>query len=339
MRVVALGRTDMLYNSILQLSKNGHKIIFIGTCKEGPEYRKTSEDFKQLSENLDVDYKFFSKPNNINSEQFKKYLRNKSPDIAISINWKTRIDGEVIDCFQYGIINAHIGDLPRYRGNATPNWAIISGETEVVLTLHLMSDKLDTGPILLKEKFPISYETYIKDVYDVAEQKFPVMFVDAINGLETGTIIPKQQPSNCSKSLYCYPRLPQDGLIDWKRPAVEIHRLIRAVSHPFAGAYTYLGTQKFIIWKAYHEKALSPFLSVPGQVIEIRRETGEVAIATGDGILILEEVETEKKGIKKPSKIIKSIRKRLGMNITGEIERLNKRIIELERNLRDISEL
>jgi methionyl-tRNA formyltransferase len=328
MKVVAIGRTEILYASILEVKKNGHELALIITCDEAPHYLKGADDFQLLAEKLGAE---FVKTEHINTGEVTSIINKIKPDIAISINWKTIISQKVIDCFKYGIINAHAGDLPRYRGNAVPNWAILNGEKEVVLILHFMTTELDAGPILLQRRCPIKRDTRIGEIYDFLRVTYPQMFVEVLDGLERGAITPHEQPSDPSLALRCYPRLPRDNEIDWRQPASQINRLVRAVSEPFDGAYTFLGSEKLIIWRAHCVSSPSPFLGIPGQVAHRYPKTGEVTVITGDGFLVLEEVESGSKGRVKATQVIDSTRVRLGMHITEEITELNRRVTALEK--------
>jgi len=149
MKVIAIGRTDILYNSIKMLTENGHEVPLIVTCEEAPGYTVGTNDFEQLAKKIGAS---FVKTEHINLNGNVQLIKEANADIAISVNWKNIIGQEVIDCFPHGIINAHSGDLPRYRGNAVTNWAIINGETEIALTLHLMTTDLDAGPIFSKRR-------------------------------------------------------------------------------------------------------------------------------------------------------------------------------------------
>lgn len=329
MRLGILGRTQMLYNTILRLKDTDHEIAFIMTGKATPEYEKNENDFKMLAEKLQVPF-FCTEC--IHSEESIRFIKENSPELGVSFNWKNIINSEVLDCFHKGIINAHAGDLPNYRGNAVPNWAIIAGESHITLTLHFMNERLDEGPVLLKKSFPI-HDKYIEDIYKFMLIKTPIMFVEAVNGIESSKIISKPQDSNLSKSLRCYPRLPIDGEINWYLPAIDIERLIRACSKPFPGAYTFHGTDKVIIWKAHIEYSQSKSMGLPGSVTNIRKQTGEVTVLTGDGFIVMEEIEIGDSGRKKASELIKSMRTRFGLDVTGEIMRLHNKIEILEKEL------
>ncbi|MGC9114380.1 MAG: methionyl-tRNA formyltransferase, partial [Candidatus Micrarchaeia archaeon] len=200
MKVAALGRSEILYNTILKLKEAGHDVCLIITCKEAPDYSIGAEDFKLLAKKLNVPFLYTDQ---INSNEVINLIKNSGAEIGVSVNWRTLIGQEVIDCFRHGIINAHPGDLPRYRGNAVPNWAILNGEKEIVLTLHLMSVELDAGPIVLQRKMPISDRTYIGEVYDFINKNAPQMFVEVVKLFENNSVKIRLQPNNPALSLRC----------------------------------------------------------------------------------------------------------------------------------------
>jgi UDP-4-amino-4-deoxy-L-arabinose formyltransferase/UDP-glucuronic acid dehydrogenase (UDP-4-keto-hexauronic acid decarboxylating) len=335
MRVAAFGRTQWLYDSARACASSGHHIVLIGTCPAMAEYTVTEADFAKLAQEFRAAY-FCDVA--INQPEYVKMAKESRAEVAISVNWLTLIGQEMLDQFEYGVINAHAGDLPRFRGNACPNWAILAGEEQVVLTLHRMVVDLDAGPILLQRAFRLSPDTYIADVYRFMAKTIPEMFVEVLDGLTTGSIIPIEQPSDLTLSLRCFPRVPQDQEVEWNRPAVELSRLVRASAEPFGGAYSFIDHEKVILWRAHPERLPYPCLGVPGQVAEIRPQTGEVTILTGDGVLVLEEIETGSDGRGRASDLIRSTRIRFGLHTAQEIVRLEERMAQLEMRLQEILE-
>ena len=329
MRVVAIGRTEILYDSIIEIKKQGHEIVLIITAKEAPEYSRGVNDFKNLARKYNI---AFIEGTNINNDNVFKIISDLSPDIGISMNWITLIEQKIINCFKYGIINAHAGDLPKYRGNAVANWAMINGEMEIVQTLHFMSTGLDDGDILLQRKIQISPQTRIGDIFSFSRQIVPKMFVDVLHGLQNGTILPKKQPTDPKLVLRCYPRSVRDGEIDWNKPADKIEKLVNALSEPFPGAYSFIGKKKVVIWRGYALEPPYRFLGVPGQVAQRYLDRGDVAIVTGKGLFIIQELQYAKeKERRKPIDIIKTIRCHLGMDITNEILCLIDKVNKLEK--------
>ena len=328
MRVVAIGRTDILYNSILEIAKAGHQILSIITSESSQyQYSRVPDDFRKLSKKIGSDFILTeSLDSTENIEKLKKY----KPDIGVSVNWNTLIPDNLIKIFPHGILNAHSGDLPRYRGNAVRNWAIIAGEKQMTLTIHQMTADLDLGPIIMKKSVPINSKTNIGDLYNFVENNTSEMFVKSINGISDDSIVPEIQ--NPNRSMRCYPRLPMDSQIDWSMTANEIDRLIRASSEPFNGAYSFLDGEKIIIWKSSVKEETEDYLAKPGQVIDRDSEAG-VTVATGKDFLLIQEAETYKHGRTPPTKIISTIRKRLGMDYSNEIIELKQRLSILEENL------
>jgi UDP-4-amino-4-deoxy-L-arabinose formyltransferase/UDP-glucuronic acid dehydrogenase (UDP-4-keto-hexauronic acid decarboxylating) len=327
MNVTAIGRTEMLYSSIQAVNSAGHEIDRIITCGDENFYTTSAAGFEQLATNIGAEYYFCT---DLGSEEMVNRLSDGQSDVAISVNWKYPISRSVLTAFDHGVLNAHAGDIPRYRGNAAPNWAILNGEDEVVLTVHRMNKEIDAGPIVRQSQVPITEQTYLGEVYEAMRTQFPELFVESLSGLEDGMITPQPQPDDPTTILRGYPRVPKDSEIDWKQSATGIHRLVRASAEPLFGAYTYLGTEKLIIWRARVEAPAHQYCGTPGQVAERRPDSGEVSVITGEEFLVLEEVQRENGDRTAATDAITSIRTRLGMDKQAEIRRLTERIAELE---------
>ena len=309
MKFAALGRTQLLYESIQSARRAGHEPVCIATAAAAPEYSRTEKDFELLAQEIGCPFVVNSQ---LEKPDATATLQGCGAEVAISVNWPILITAATRSIFKFGVINAHAGDLPRYRGNAAPNWAMIAGETSVVLTLHEMADELDAGPVLLKRSLPLTDETYIADVYAFLEEATPAMFVEVLNGLEAGTLrATPQDPA--LRPLRAYPRSPNDSAIDWSKSAVEIARLVRASAEPFAGAFTYHQLEKLIVWRARPVAVDFDILGMPGQVA-YRTSEGHVAIVTGDGLLLIEEIQ---KGQQRgpAGSMIRSARDRLGFDL------------------------
>lgn len=330
MYVTAIGRTRILYNAIRAVADAGHTVERIVTGSASDFYDVTAADFRELAEELGAE---FIMPDEINSGSVVSTFRESDSRIAISVNWQTLIRQPALEAFEFGVINAHAGDLPRYRGNAAPNWAIVNGEDEVVLTTHQMSEKLDAGPIHAQHSVPLDEETYIGDVYDAMYERFPELFVEVVGDAATDSLTPTPQPSEPSAALRCYPRRPTDSELQWTESAADLARMVRASSEPLFGAYTWLDGEKLRIWRARAEQPPHDCLGTPGQVAERRPATGEVAVLTGEGFLVLEtvqRVETDDTR-RDAAAVIGSIRTRLGMDVTGTLAAIQDSLDEMRR--------
>lgn len=305
MRIAIIGRTEILYATALHLRAQGHDLALIITAKEAPEYTRTSADFQSLAETLGLP--FIQTPRI--EETIETIRLMPQIDIGVSLNYSGVIPQSVIDLFPSGILNAHGGDLPRYRGNACQAWAIINGEERIGLCIHRMiGGELDSGDIVARDYFPLTLNTKVTAVYQWMSDRIPELFTDALKRLEKDPNYVLERQSKAPKdALRCYPRKPEDGRIDWNKSATDILRLINACNKPYNGAYCESERQKMIIWDA----ELAPeenFLAIPGQITLIG--DGFVEVATGDGKLRLKRVELSGKE-ESPSKFFGSIRQRL----------------------------
>lgn len=304
MIIAIIGRSEMLYNLVLDLHKAGNKIACILTSREAPEYKRTAKDFKELAKAMDIP---FAQGSNI--IEHYEFLKNVNANIAVSINYSGIIPQSVIELFPMGILNAHGGDLPRYRGNACQAWAILNGEKRIGLCIHRMiGGELDSGDIIARNYLSIDHSTKITMVWEWMKLQTPKLMLEALQLLDADpNYILEKQSKDPTKVLRCYPRKPEDGRIDWNQSAIKIIRLINASNKPYAGAFCEFESEKLIIWNAELVSDGEVFFAVPGQItkigdgfIEVACKSGKIAIST-----------CEKNGIiyKSPT-FIRSIRKR-----------------------------
>jgi len=239
-------------------------------------------------------------------------LRDFSPDVGLSIGWRRLVREPLISVPRLGFVNLHASDLPRYRGFASTSWAILNGDPYTAMTAHEMVDGVaDEGRIYLKKRVELSADTTIGTLFAQFEELLPPMVMELLDGLEEGTLTPV--PQDESACVMSYPRLPNDGWIDWSRSAVEIDRLVRSVSEPYPGAFTSWRGQKLTVWKGRVAAAVRPFVGVPGHVVAYG-EDNSAHILTGDGIYVAETVELDDLGERRgPAEVIKGMRQRLGL--------------------------
>lgn len=333
MRVAILGRTKIIYNTIREIEKQGkHKIVLIGTCKASPEYTVTEKDFECEAQRLGVP--FFNNAK-INSKEIQKLIADNQPDIGISMNWLNVIGEDTIGLFKNGILNAHPGDLPKYRGNACPNWAIINGENRIGITIHYMiPGELDSGNIVEKEYIKLDKESNIPEIYQKLEEIIPKLFIKALDMIENGSIHEVSQSRKAEDILRCYPRKPEDSFIDWNNNITEIDRIVRGSGYPFHDAYCYYGIHKILVQECYVQNYDTKVLVIPGQVIMVDKINNKIGIAAKDGVVVLTKTRIEDEDIK-ITELITSVRCRLNYSINDKINELEKRIIKLEEKINE----
>jgi methionyl-tRNA formyltransferase len=315
MNIAAIGRTQLLYDSIVALTNAGHSITAIITAPAAPEYSRNEHDFERLAERIGA-------PVFVTSRFYQPDIvaALAQTELAISVNWISVLKQKHIDMFKYGILNAHAGDLPKYRGNACANWALLAGEREIVLTIHRMeANELDCGTIFEQARMPLDSNNCIADVYAWIEKTVPGAFVSAVGKLKSNqdhklAVAKADDPGG----FRCFPRIPEDGHIDWTRPAEEIHALVRASGKPFAGAYCYVRIEgqikKLVILQSRVIETNSSDMAVPGHVLKNDRISGESWVRCGAGTLALSTCCYAGEGSEfRPGEKWRSIRMRLGV--------------------------
>ncbi|MGX5735310.1 methionyl-tRNA formyltransferase [Bosea thiooxidans] len=302
MRLAIIGRTEMLYQAALSAVADGHEIVLVATAAVvSPESTVGIADFEKLARRHGA---LFLKASRFSSEHVA-VIRATAPECGVTMNWPTMIGPDIVDCFPRGIINAHGSDLPEFRGNACPNWAILAGKDRIGLTFHFIDPfGLDTGDVVHQSFIRNHDELYIGDVYDWLREAVPRGFCQSLMRLqEPGFKAEKQDETRATRA---YPRRADDGRLVFERSAEHLHRLIRASSRPFSGAFCfYEGGDAMRVWRATRIAPPVPIFAVPGQIMHF--EGDAPVIACGDGnALRFDEYEMESGNI-----LRRSVRSRL----------------------------
>ena len=309
MNVGIIGRSEWTYDSMVLLKNEGHNISFIVTSKEAPEYKYISDDFKDFA--IKNNIPFLHDPK-ISAEKIINLFQNNKTQICVSVNYSGVISNKVIDLFPLGILNAHGGDLPRYRGNACQAWALINGEKNIGLCIHQMiGGELDSGDIIARSFLAININTRIEKVYRWMDKEIPKLVLDSIDKLSLNPkFILESQSQEPTMALRCYPRLPEDGKINWNHSGEKIVKIINASSEPFMGAFCEYKGLLMKVWRGQLFEDKESYCGFPGQVSIINKTEGFIVVITGKGKIKISEIEFEGKRTS-PDKIIKSIRTRL----------------------------
>lgn len=282
MRIALIGRTALLAEIGRESRRRGHDVVAIVTAKESIETVDDRSIIRQFASESKAELLVGAR-----LSPFRDVLLSLAPiDIGLSVNYVSVVTDEEISMFDLGVLNAHGGDLPRYRGNACQAWAILNSETSIALCIHKMEGgRLDSGPIIRRERLSLSEDTYIGDVYDWMSMVTPRLMVDAAEQLKQDpSFVLEFQSTDPKDSLRTFPRRPTDGKIDWSSSSADICKLIRASSRPFSGAFATFEGEPVRIWRA-EVVASSPICSVPGQLVEISDNYFDVSTADGDEVI------------------------------------------------------
>jgi methionyl-tRNA formyltransferase len=267
------------------------------------ENEKYFDKIIEICQSRDISYSL-----KLNSEFIYESLIKDVPDIIMSFGYRRFIPSKIYKLAQICSVGSHFAPLPKYRGFAPVNWAIINGEKETAVTLFHLGDGIDDGDIISQKIIPISNDDDINDVLEQCIVQFKLILSEEVKNFNEGII--KRIPQNHQDATYTCSRTPEDGYIDWNKSTREIYNLIRAITYPFPGAYSYLNDEKLIIWKAKPIDLGTYIGRIPGRIVKIIKEEG-VCVLTGDGALLITDVQYGDSGILTADKIIKSVRLRL----------------------------
>lgn len=274
MRVGFMGRSGVLYDSILGIVDEGrHEVSLIWTSPEEEYDGADVDSFRVLSERIGC-------PFVVSSRVEDDCEIPPGIDVICSVNFVNLIPRRFLDRIPHGVLNAHLGDLPRFRGNACPNWAILNGEEQVGLVVHEMSEDLDAGPIYWSDSMGLTDQTYVGDVYDWMNSRVPVGFREALLGVESGE---QPLPQRDVRPLRTFPRREEDSRILWNRGSVEVCRLVRASSRPFPGAFCYLNGDDETTVRVLAAESVEldyDILAVDGQVLS--RDGDSFVVSSGN---------------------------------------------------------
>jgi methionyl-tRNA formyltransferase len=203
-------------------------------------------------------------------------VKTAAPELILSVWFRTVLSPEILALPRLGAFNIHGSLLPQYRGRAPVNWAVLRGETRTGATLHRMRLKPDTGEIVDQEAVEIGPDETAFRVLEKVTQAAVRLLERQLPALKAGGAPERPQEEWAATSFGR--RKPEDGRIDWSRSAQEIHNLVRAVTHPWPGAFTDVFGAKTYLW-ATRLPNLAAHDNFPGQV---RTEGGRLYVACGD---------------------------------------------------------
>lgn len=207
------------------------------------------------------------------------------PAVCLVAGWYHMIPGLFRRAFTRGCFGFHASLLPKLRGGAPLNWAILSGMEETGVTLFELADGVDTGLVFGQERFPIAPRATIGDLVSASHGACATLTRRHLPALLSGNATGRAQEGEASYGLQ---RTPEDGRIDWTRPRTQIDRLIRAVSRPYPGAFTVLDGERIQIWSTHLPEETPRVLGAPGQ-LAILPQFDLPCVVTGDGLLLIAE--------------------------------------------------
>lgn len=288
MRIVFMGTPDFAVGALEALVEAGHQVAAVVTQPDKPkgrgkEMQVTPVKACALKHNIPV-----FQPVKIKTPEAVEVLKSYEAQLFVVAAFGQILSKEILDMPEFGCINIHASLLPKYRGAAPIQWAIIEGEKETGVTLMQMDEGLDTGDMLAKCIVPIDDRETGESLFDKLAAAGARLLVDTLPAIEAGSL--KGEPQLEEESCYARMIKKEMGLIDWSQPASRLERLVRGLNS-WPSAFTYLNKKVLKIWEASVED--SDGKKAPGTVTEVTREV--IKVQTGDGLLVLKTIQLEGK--------------------------------------------
>lgn len=280
-----MGTPDFAVPALHAVHAAGHDIVLVVTQPDRPRGRGRKVEpppVKKAAEKLGL---AVIQPDNLRNENAKQALRAADADLFIVVAFGHLLRESVLRMPKLGCINVHSSLLPKYRGPAPIQWAVINGDTETGVTTMLIDKGLDTGDMLMTAREPIGPSDTAGDLHDRLAQRGADLLVRTLQAFSNGTI--RRTPQEHSAATYAPLLKKTDGLIDWKKPAARIEPFIRGMS-PWPGAFTFWKNTRLKIYRA--EVPAAQRNALPGTVLESR--PGHLTVATGDGALSILELQS-----------------------------------------------
>ena len=290
MKIVYMGTPDFAVPPLAALVENGYEVTAVITQPDKPKGRgKTLMPTPVKEEALKHEIPVYQ-PAKVRDPEFLETLQKLEPDMIIVAAFGQIIPKVILDMPQYGCINIHASLLPKYRGAAPIQQAVIDGEKESGVTIMKMGTGLDTGDMISQAVVELREDETGGSLFDRLAETGAELLIRTIPSIENGTAVYTKQPEE-SPTPYAAMITKQMGLLDFSKSAVVLERLVRGMN-PWPSAYTFLNNKTLKVWKCSVESG-SCGKDVPGTIIDVDKKG--IHVACGEGTLILEEVQLEGK--------------------------------------------
>lgn len=296
MKIIFMGTPDFSVGTLEELIKAGHEIALVVTQPDKPKGRGKAMQYPPVKEAALAHGLSVYQPQRIREPSCVEYLKTFAPDMIVVVAFGQILPKDILEMPRYCCVNVHASLLPRYRGAAPIQWAVMNGEEVTGVTTMRMDEGLDTGDMILKEEVALAPDETGGSLFDKLAATGARLCVKTLAQIEDGTAV--YTPQDHSKATCTRMIKKELGAMDFGKSAVELERLVRGLN-PWPSAYTRCGGKTLKIWKAavapadnaVSEKNASSVC--PGTVVAVGKD--RLAVQTGDGVLLLLEVQLEGK--------------------------------------------
>lgn len=287
MKIVFMGTPDFAVPSLNALLISKKDIAAVVTQPDKPSGRGkklTPPPVKTVALNSGIRV---LQPERIKDEAFVNTIKEINPDVIVVAAYGKILPAKILHLPKYGCINVHASLLPKYRGAAPINWAIINGEKETGITIMQMDEGLDTGGILLQKGIEITKEDTAGTLSNKLSKIGAGLLIEGLSAIEKGGI--KAIPQDNSKSSYAPMLKKEDGQIDWTKGAEDIYNMVRGMD-PWPGAFTYYKGELWKVWKVRHGDTGK---GRPGEILTADKD--RIDVVSKDSVISILEIQPANK--------------------------------------------
>ncbi|WP_434122110.1 methionyl-tRNA formyltransferase [Salinicoccus roseus] len=291
------------YNMLKLFCEKNLNILQVFVEKEhSHEHKKYYEESLKICNQLNIPVTL-----NASSKKVMECIDNipSNIDYIMSFGYRRMISQKVIDQASIAALGSHFSPLPRYRGFAPLNWLLINGEDYTAVNLFYLDKEVDNGDIVSSKRVNISYEDDINTLFDKCLKTFETLMIEVLPSIEDNNFTTTKQKNE--EASYTCARAPEDGKIVWNCTSSEIYNLVRGLTYPYPGAFTFLRNKKLIILSCEEYDSKNYVGRIPGRVIKVIKDSG-VVVLCGDKAIYIKEIMDEVGNTHTADKIIKSVR-------------------------------
>ncbi|MBR5578741.1 MAG: methionyl-tRNA formyltransferase [Lachnospiraceae bacterium] len=288
MKIVFMGTPDFAVNALEELIRAKYEILCVVTQPDKPKGRGKQLQLSAVKECALKHGLPVFQPVKVKEREAVEYLKELKADIFVVAAFGQILSKEILELPTYGCINIHGSLLPKYRGAAPIQWAILNGEKETGITIMQMNEGLDTGDMLTKCIVPIEDNDTGETLFDKMADSGAKLLLETLPLIKEGKITAIRQKEE--ESSYAPMIKKEMGRIDWHQEAKKIELLIRGMNS-WPSAYTTMGGKTLKVWEAVVEEENSSL--TPGTIVKVTKDT--IKVQTGNGILGLKAVQPEGK--------------------------------------------
>ena len=287
-RLVVFAYHDIGYVCLEELLRTGDPVAGVVTHADDPNEEIWFRSVRQLAERHAIPV---LAPDDPNTRHCIEQVHAWQPHFIFSFYYRKLLDRDLLCAARRGALNLHGSLLPRYRGRCPVNWVLIHDECETGVTLHCMEEKPDRGDIVAQRAVPIADDDTARSVFDKLTDVAAALMRETYPLLRAGTA--PRVPQNQAGASYFGGRRPADGRIEWQTNARIIFNLVRAVTHPYPGAFASWQDHKLYVWEARAWPEAAGKRSLPGTVLATQPR---LSVQTHAGVLELARVQLEGEG-------------------------------------------